>query len=130
MESDKKSIINFIYKWLPIIFGCHHRADRSFFFRGKQFPICARCTGELLGIIVSLIYGFFYQVQPWICFLLLLPMILDGLVQLLTSYESNNTKRVITGFCFGFGLGMLFVLMTVEAFQFGVELGRKYSLTH
>ncbi|MEI3349189.1 MAG: DUF2085 domain-containing protein [Dysosmobacter sp.] len=29
--------------------GCHQRPDRSFFFHGKQFPVCARCTGVFLG---------------------------------------------------------------------------------
>ncbi|HJB51594.1 MAG TPA: DUF2085 domain-containing protein, partial [Candidatus Oscillibacter pullicola] len=39
-----------LWRWLPIIFGCHCRPDRSFHFRdGTPFPICARCTGELAG---------------------------------------------------------------------------------
>ena len=29
--------------------GCHQRADRSFFWHGYQFPICARCTGVVSG---------------------------------------------------------------------------------
>ena len=44
-------------KWLPIFFGCHCRPDRSFFYKGKQFPVCARCTGELAGILAALIIG-------------------------------------------------------------------------
>lgn len=124
------NIRNRIYKWLPIIFGCHHRADRSFFFRGKQFPICARCTGEFLGIIISIICGFFFRLPLWLSIVILLPMVIDGFIQLLTSYESDNTKRFITGFLFGFGLGMLFVIFTIEAFNYGLELGRKFSLTH
>jgi hypothetical protein len=39
--------------------------------------------------------------------LLCLPLIFDGFLQLLTSYESNNFKRVLTGIPFGFGLGIL-----------------------
>ena len=38
-------------RWLPVFFGCHCRSDRSFFWKGKQLPICARCTGELAGIL-------------------------------------------------------------------------------
>ena len=30
-------------------FICHQRADRSFFVRGRQMPVCARCTGLYAG---------------------------------------------------------------------------------
>ena len=46
-------MISWLYKWLPITFGCHCRADRSFFWKGKQLPICARCTGELVGMVAA-----------------------------------------------------------------------------
>ena len=39
--------------------------------------------------------------------LLCLPLIADGFLQLLTSYESTNMKRVLTGIPFGLGLGIL-----------------------
>ena len=42
-------MIPWLYKWLPIVFGCHCRPDRSFYWKGKKFPLCARCTGELAG---------------------------------------------------------------------------------
>ena len=48
-----------LYQWLPIVFGCHCRADRSFFWRGRQFPLCARCTGELAGFLCAIPAGFF-----------------------------------------------------------------------
>lgn len=126
MESDKKGFKAFIYKWIPIIFGCHQRSDRSFFYHGKQFPICARCTGELVGIIVAVISGFFFRLPLLLSLVILIPMLIDGLIQLLTSYESNNIKRFITGFLFGYGLGMLFVLVTAEAFKYGIRLGEAY----
>jgi uncharacterized membrane protein len=28
---------------------CHQRPERSFFFDGHQFPVCARCTGLYLS---------------------------------------------------------------------------------
>ncbi|RGF93239.1 DUF2085 domain-containing protein [Ruminococcus sp. AM54-1NS] len=34
--------------------GCHQRPDRSFFFHGWQFPVCARCTGVLAGQLVGI----------------------------------------------------------------------------
>lgn len=117
-------MILWIYKWLPILFGCHCRDDRSFHYHGKKFPICARCTGELFGILMAVACAFFRLPRVWIAVLLLLPLIADGFVQLLTSYESTNIRRVITGFLFGYGLCSLFVISSIAAYRFG------YSLTH
>lgn len=111
-----------LYKWLPIIFGCHCREDRSFYYKGEKFPICARCTGELVGIVISMFSCFFFRLSILSSVFLLIPMIIDGIVQLKTSYESNNRRRFITGFLFGYGLFMLFIITTIMAFQFGVSL--------
>ena len=65
--------------------------------------------GELIAIIMAadnIIFLFRYNL------LLLMPMIMDGSIQLITSYESNNIKRIISGFLFGFGIvGVLFELI-------------------
>lgn len=91
-------------KFLRIFFGCHGRQDRSFFYKGKQFPICARCTGELVGIIFSILMIAVYKnISLFWSILIMIPLVIDGTLQLLTSYESNNTKRFITGFLFGIG---------------------------
>ena len=112
-----------IYKWLPIIFGCHTRDDRSFHIRGKKMPLCARCTGELIGIIIA---AFTYAVwTPPIAVLvmIMLPLIIDGSVQLKTSYESNNIRRLWTGILFGYALCTLFVMSTAFTFRYGREIG-------
>lgn len=89
-------------RFLRIMFGCHARADRSFFFRGRQFPICARCTGELVGMIAGIPIAVVLGVpQFWYVVLLMIPMLLDGFIQLLTSYESRNIRRLWTGILFG-----------------------------
>lgn len=90
------TIQSFLYKWLPIFFGCHCRSDRSLYYRGKQFPICARCTGELIGILVSFILFWFWRPNLVSAIIMLIPLIIDGFVQRLTSYESNNFKRMVT----------------------------------
>lgn len=108
-----------IYKWLPIIFGCHCREDRSFYYKGKKFPLCARCTGELLGIITSfLTYSVVHPSVP-LAALLMIPLIIDGLVQLKTAYESTNPRRLITGILFGYGLASIFIFTSVKTFLFG-----------
>ena len=39
--------IAFVYSAGSVI--CHQLADRSFFWGGTQFPVCARCTGLYLS---------------------------------------------------------------------------------
>lgn len=97
-------------KFLRIFFGCHARPDRSFFFYGKQFPICARCTGELIGILAGICIVIFYGYPRFFMIpLLMLPMVLDGFLQLLTPYKSGNIRRVVTGFLFGIAFVFLLI---------------------
>ena len=113
-----------LYKWLPIFFGCHCRPDRSFYYRGRQFPICARCTGELVGILV-LFFTWFWVHPGAACSLgLLLPLTADGVIQLRTSYESNNLRRLWTGILFGYGLTGLLLLSAGWVFRQGYAFGQ------
>ena len=43
--------------------GCHQMPERSFFYKGKQFPVCARCTGVIIGQSVALIIGIFKDIS-------------------------------------------------------------------
>lgn len=112
-----------ISKFLKILFMCHCRADRSFFYKGKQFPICARCTGELIGMIIAIPIAFKIKDLSWIYIILLsLPLILDGFIQLLTKYESNNFKRVVTGFLFGIALIFIFLKIHYSALSIALKI--------
>lgn len=92
-------------KFLQIFFGCHARPDRSFYFRGKQFPICARCTGELIGMIAGIPIVIFQGCPQFVIVLvMMIPLVFDGFLQRLTSYESGNIRRLITGILFGIAL--------------------------
>ena len=117
-------MIKIIYRWLPRIFGCHCRYDRSFHYNGHQLPLCARCTGELIGIIISIILFWFWKPSVIASLAMMLPLILDGSIQRLTKYESTNIKRLITGILFGIGLTSIFVQTTMMAFSFGIEYGK------
>lgn len=88
---------------------CHQRPDRSFFFRGHQFPLCARCTGFVVGTLAFCIYSFLFPIHYTyelfiIALLIQLPYIIDGTTQFLGLRESNNILRFITGFIGAFGL--------------------------
>ena len=88
---------------------CHRMPERSFFIKGHQFPVCARCTGFYSGLIVYLIYNFFYS-HPYylemliISTILMIPVLIDGLTQYFGPRESTNKIRFITGFIGGIGL--------------------------
>lgn len=113
------------YRWLPILFGCHCRPDRSFFVGGTQLPLCARCTGELAGILAGLAtYGLVHP-TPLLAALLLVPLVVDGGVQMLTAYESGNLRRLATGLLFGYGLAVLFLASTFWCLAFGQGLGEE-----
>lgn len=91
---------------------CHRKPERSFFVKGHQFPVCARCTGFYITLILYFIYTYFFFVD-YSSFLiafaifLLVPAILDGTTQLFSFRESNNTLRFMTGLLGGLGLGIL-----------------------
>ena len=116
-------MISWLYKWLPVVFGCHCRPQRSFHLRGRPFPICARCTGELAGILAGLVLCWFYLPPVWAALALLVPMLIDGFFQLLTHRESTNGRRFVTGTLFGYGLTALLFLSSLAAIRFGIRIG-------
>jgi uncharacterized membrane protein len=92
-------------KVLQIMFWCHRKPERSFFFRGKQFPICARCTGIFAGYFTGISLLILWQKLPvWAVILCMLPMIADGLIQNTLHIMSSNPRRFITGIIFGTAL--------------------------
>lgn len=77
-----------------------------------------------MGIILSMFSCFFYRMSIPVAVVILIPMIVDGVIQMKTSYESNNRRRFVTGFLFGYGLFMIFIVTSIMAFEFGVSLTR------
>ena len=115
-------------RFLQLFFGCHARPDRSFYFKGKQFPICARCTGELVGmisgILIAVIWGY---PRFYIVILLMLPLVFDGTLQKLTSYESTNMRGLFTGILFGIALIFMFIYFHVTCFKIAAEILKLFS---
>lgn len=88
--------------------GCHQMPERSFFIKGYQLPICARCTGIIIGEFISFIlFMLNFRLSIMVCIVYLLPLILDGTIQYLVKYVSNNRRRLITGLIFGLGFMQL-----------------------
>ena len=88
--------------------GCHQMPERSFFIGAYQFPLCARCTGIVIGHVVSISVSLFQQI-PVISLLAVIPLMIDGMIQRYTEYESDNLRRLITGILYGFGAMSFFI---------------------
>jgi len=91
-------------------FNCHQQSDRSYFLNDNQMPFCARDVGIFAGLsggaLVALILAFRMR---WIWMALgFVPMGVDGLVQALTSYDSTNSVRFLTGLLAG-GAAIMFI---------------------
>ena len=93
----------------PTKYICHRIPERSFFIKGHQFPVCARCTGFYTGLVAYLIVNFFYM-HPYdfrmllVSMILMIPVAVDGLTQYFGPRESTNRLRFATGFIGGVGL--------------------------
>ena len=85
--------------------SCHRKSNRSFFWKDKQFPLCARCTGIYVGYLTLPFFIFRVFEFSWLfSFLIILPTIIDGLSQAYFDRESINLIRVGTGFFAGLGI--------------------------
>ena len=83
---------------------CHRKPERSFFWKGKQFPICARCTGIHIGYLTFPLFTFnVLTLNIWWTIALIFPTCIDGLTQAFFERESNNILRVTTGLMAGIG---------------------------
>ena len=109
-----------IRRWIKImditkkLCGCHQKPDRSFFLYGYQFPLCARCTGVYIGYLIAILMLAVGILVPIVlCLSLLVPLVLDGGIQLVFCALSNNTRRVITGIIFGIGFIHMIVNLIV-----------------
>jgi uncharacterized membrane protein len=105
---------------------CHQYDERSFILNSNQTPVCVRCIAIYIGLFLGIFYTLFipnninhkeylFYILPFktreflikrigikflpilLIILFLLPVAVDGLIQLFSSYESNNFLRIITG---------------------------------
>jgi uncharacterized membrane protein len=90
-------------------------------YKNRRLPVCARCTGVIFGGLVyftsSKIIFFILPINAaylnyQLCFILTLPMVIDGGLQYLELMHSNNNRRFATGFFFGIGSAMFCLNVT------------------
>ena len=87
MSELRKSVVNLLNE-IGQLSGCHRMPERSFFYKGYQFPVCARCTG-----------GFDWGIQE------------------LKIIPSTNFRRLLTGIFGGFGIFSIYFLIIKYVFK-------------
>ncbi len=110
---------------------CHRITERSFTVAGRQFPLCARCTGMYLGVfltfLVLLLAGRsrWRELPPLPIMLVLVGFIglmgIDGVNSfsyLIPNaphlYQPSNTLRLVTGMGTGLAMGLFIFPATVQ----------------
>lgn len=97
--------------------GCHQLPERSFFFRGYQFPVCARCTGLILGYMIGLLLFPWFNIPIHRVWVVCVPLILDGVTQYIKWRKSNQFLRLVTGILCGFGIIDMEIRLVLTLYQ-------------
>lgn len=106
-----QKIIDFINQRIAA-FGkaplCNMIPEHGICIKGFYLPLCARCTGTLIGCVVTIFLFLFvirrskYRLSLHILsFLLAVPCLIDGLLQYVWQVESDNFRRILTGLLLG-----------------------------
>lgn len=110
-------IADFLYRAYHL--SCHQLPSRSWFICGKKLGVCIRCFATYVFFIPVGVALFIRPLRTWIArrsflrFVLpvwlgsLSPLLIDGLLQLVTPWESTNFLRFVTGGLAGAGTALL-----------------------
>ena len=94
---------------------CHQKANRSFFFNNYQFPICARCTGLVIGYILGIISILFsFKISIYLSLFFIVIMFIDWFIQYKKILSSTNIRRLLTGIFCGFGIINLLAIISTK----------------
>ena len=94
-----------IYSFLSPI--CHQYPTRSLWILNRPFALCSRCFSGYLGLGIGLFAirsQYKYLKRLILGIGLFIPGVLDGLIQLWSTYESTNIIRFFTGLSGGLGV--------------------------
>lgn len=131
-------------------FNCHQKHERSYSINQNQMPVCARDVGVFIGISLGLFAMSFvrsrkdykeviFSLLPvkldlnkrWktvFIFILgaifVLPLVLDGGIQLISSYESTNPLRTATGLLFGIAFSVFISSLLISSFAELSDFGK------
>ena len=95
---------------------CHQKESRTLLINDNQMPYCARCTALFWGLALGIAFVAVVRIELrwWWIIGGLAPMGVDGGLQLVTSYESINIIRIITGGLAGMVTGLAIGVIVFE----------------
>lgn len=108
-------LLHLDFEWLSrIIYGfysffCHQEASRSFFLFGNQVAICSRCLSFYSSVLIFGLGVSLKRTKPLdlkLALFLILPAMVDVLLQTLHITESTNLVRVTTGTLLGLAVSL------------------------
>jgi uncharacterized membrane protein len=128
-----------IFKFLEFVgYGaCHQRFNLSFNYMQAYMPVCSRCTGIYIGIILSaaLILLFERKIRTQLpgrkiitaTVILFVVMAVESGLSSLKIISSYNTARFLTGYAIGWFLPLLLIpLLNSVVFAPGIRLREQY----
>jgi len=90
-------------------FFCHQEASRSFFLFGNQVAICSRCLSFYSSVLIFGLWVSLKRTKPLdlkLALFLILPALVDVLLQTLHITESTNLVRITTGTLLGLAVSL------------------------
>ncbi|MGA7617592.1 MAG: DUF2085 domain-containing protein [Thermoanaerobaculia bacterium] len=91
---------------------CHGIPDRCLLLFGVPLPLCGRCFGFYCGVVAGIGSSLLFRRAAWwssnprLWFLLMVPMAIDGVLELFHVYAGTNLLRAATGVAAGAGIGL------------------------
>jgi len=92
---------------LPV---CNQKPSRAPKIMNFSFPLCWRCLSICFSIILGLkiiSFNVNYRLNILYAIILLIPCLIDGILQYYFYIESTNFRRVVTGIFAGLGIAIL-----------------------
>jgi len=87
------------------IWHCHQIPERCLRIDGKPMPVCARCLGVFIGLIMASVLSLWNVIPPiLVSFTFLAFIMVDWGLQNYFGIFSNNKRRLATGILGGFGI--------------------------
>ncbi len=90
---------------------CHQNDHSSFHYEGEKFGVCIRCSAIYFGffaglLVIPLFGGFSRKIVPngKLLIVILLPMLIDVMLNMTGIHYSNPATRIVTGFISGLAL--------------------------
>lgn len=105
---DKRSgpvlYVSWKSKKIGVFLFCHRKEERSLKLFGHTSFLCARCIGTLSGLLLSFsLFILHVTMSAILASVLVIPLIVDGILQLSGLHSSNNKLRFLTGLLFSIG---------------------------